>query len=518
MTREDIVDAAGVTAGCRGRQTLSARLSALGLALLFCLFGAGAARAQMLTEFGTGLTFGAHFFSIAAGPDGNLWFTEGGDNSAIGRITPAGVITEFTAGIPALANVLGIAAGPDGNLWFTQYGRRFIGRITPDGVVTNFVNFPPGNDAPYLITAGPDGNLWFTADGTGRIGRITTDGVVTMFGTGITPGSRPFDITTGPDGNLWFTEANASKIGRITPSGVVTEFSVGITPGSLPYRITTGPDGNLWFTEAGNAKIGRITLAGVVTEFTAGPAFTSPFGISRGPGGTLWYSDTSFHKLGCMSMTGEHTLFDIGWAQGQTPTDMVIGPDGNLWAAGNTPDFPKIGRIVTPVHTLQGIALRRQHGAAGQFDLPLSLSPATPTIEPRIGPAHELVFTFDTLVNGANSAMTEGAATPTTLLQGNDVVVQLDNVTNGQYATVALTSIANSVNDCGSVAVRIGFLAGDVNQSGVVTLADLATVNAQLAQPVNSTNYLKDINASGTLSLADKGIANAFLTWSLPPP
>src|SRR5439155_25862858 len=31
---------------------------------------------------------------IAAGPDGNLWFTEPAPNR-IGRITPAGVVTEF---------------------------------------------------------------------------------------------------------------------------------------------------------------------------------------------------------------------------------------------------------------------------------------------------------------------------------------------------------------------------------------------------------------------------------------
>ena len=37
---------------------------------------------------------------IAAGPDGNLWFTEI-DGNRIGRITPTGVVTEFSAGITA---------------------------------------------------------------------------------------------------------------------------------------------------------------------------------------------------------------------------------------------------------------------------------------------------------------------------------------------------------------------------------------------------------------------------------
>ena len=73
-----------------------------------------------ITEFSTGLTPGAVPFGIAAGPDGNLWFTElSGDR--IGRITPAGVITEFSTGLTAGAGPLGIAAGPDGNLWFTEF-------------------------------------------------------------------------------------------------------------------------------------------------------------------------------------------------------------------------------------------------------------------------------------------------------------------------------------------------------------------------------------------------------------
>ena len=49
-------------------------------------------------------------------------------------------------------------------------------------------------------------------------------------------------------------------------------------------------------------------------------------------------------------------------------------------------------------------------------------------------------------------------------------------------------------------------------------MADLALVNAQLAQVVTAANYLKDVNVSGTLSVADKAIANANLTRSLPAP
>src|SRR5258705_152010 len=80
-----------------------------------------AQKPKVVTDFSVALTAGAQPAAIAAGPDGNLWFTEQGGNR-IGRITPAGVVTEFSAGITAGAALAGIAAGPDGNLWFAENG------------------------------------------------------------------------------------------------------------------------------------------------------------------------------------------------------------------------------------------------------------------------------------------------------------------------------------------------------------------------------------------------------------
>jgi hypothetical protein len=64
----------------------------------------------------------------------------------------------------------------------------------------------------------------------------------------------------------------------------------------------------------------------------------------------------------------------------------------------------------------------------------------------------------------------------------------------------------------------VGYLAGDVSQNRVVSLADVALVNAQLAQPVSASNFLRDVNASGTLSLADIALSIARLTTALGPP
>jgi hypothetical protein len=388
----------------------------------------------------------------------------------------AQVVTEFSAGITNNAQPVGITKGPDGNIWFTEQISNRIGRITPLGVVTEFSAGITGNAQPLGITSGPDGNLWFAEANGNRIGRITPFGVVTEFSDGITAGAVPVDITAGPDGNLWFTERIAGKIGRIDPlTGIVTEFSAGITSGAGPHGITAGPDGNLWFTEYLGNRIGWITPQGVVTEFSAG--------ITSGAG----------------------------------PLFITVGPDGNLWFTEQLGN--RIGRLAFSAPVLIGATSRKVHGAAGTFDLPLSMNALNPVTEPRQSSTATIVMTFDTPIIGASAAVTEGTATmgvPT--FSGNDVILGLTGVTDQRYASISLTNVANAVNSNGSGSIRVGFLVGDVNQNRVVTVADLGLVNAQLAQIVTVANYLKDVNASGTLTVADKGVTNANLTRALPPP
>jgi len=238
---------------------------------------------------------------ITAGPDGAMWFAEEGTcidddctdftNGKIGRITTGGAITEFP--VPSQnSHPWEITAGPDGNLWFTEIGDNLhfpgsdhliegnkIGRITPQGVVTEFP-VPTFDSFPDGIAAGPDGALWFTENVGNKIGRITTSGTISEFPIP-TAGSRPIGIATGSDGNLWFVERSGDKIGRITPHGAVTEFPLPST-GVVPVWITAGPDGALWFTEVVGQKIGRISTDGAITELPIPPG-SFPAGITLGP-------------------------------------------------------------------------------------------------------------------------------------------------------------------------------------------------------------------------------------------
>jgi DNA-binding beta-propeller fold protein YncE len=173
-----------------------------------------------------------------------------------------------------------------------------------------------------------------------------------------------------------------------------------------------------------------------------------------------------------------------------------------------------------PPPVFQSAVSRKTHGGAGPFNLSLSLVATNPTTEPRQGPAQTIVFTFNKPISGAAAAIVEGTTTVGLLtVVGNDVIVDLNGVTDQQYVTIALSNVTSADGGTGgSASVRLGYLVGDVNQNRVVTLADLGLVNAQLAQPVTAANFLKDVNASGTLTVADKGITNANLTRALPAP
>ncbi|HEX2772726.1 MAG TPA: hypothetical protein VHN18_09890 [Micromonosporaceae bacterium] len=319
---------------------IAATLRVVLLTLTTLLCSAASAQAATVTEFSEGITLPAAPVEIAAGVDGNLWFTEY-DGDAIGRITPSGVVTEFLDGISVGSGPLGITPGPDGNLWFTEYDAGRIGRITPAGVVTEFsAGISPGS-SPRSIVTGADGNLWYTDTNGRRIGRITPAGVVTEFSIDTGIGGGPNAITRGSDGNVWWTEPGG--IGRMTPAGTYTRFTGGY--GDL-LGIAAGSDGNLWVTQY-FGPIRRFTSAGILTGTFTPPEGISPFGITAGPDGNLWFTDSGDDSIGRITPAGAIAIVSTGVSFGSDPRDITAGPDGNLWFTEQSLD--QIGRITPSI-------------------------------------------------------------------------------------------------------------------------------------------------------------------------
>jgi virginiamycin B lyase len=161
-----------------------------------------------------------------------------------------------------------LAAGPDGNIWFSEFKAGRIGRITPGGAITEFP-MPRPNSGPGDITAGADGNMWFielsgSMDGLepdgGRVGRITMQGEISEFA--MPPGrSSAVNVAVGPDRNIWYTRG--AHLGRVDPDGGITEFAIAAGP-ARAVGLSAGSDrepptrllDRLWFTDPLNNRIG----------------------------------------------------------------------------------------------------------------------------------------------------------------------------------------------------------------------------------------------------------------------
>jgi streptogramin lyase len=326
---------------------------------------------------------------IAAGADGNIWFTNLGQYK-VGRITPSGVITQFD--LPAIVGgPSSITSGPDGNIWITTnalgQGRQdWIVRLGRDGAVTQFPagagsgNFSTG---PQGITPGPDGNLWFTEFWANRIGRMTPAGVLTEFPIP-TVETAPHGIVAGPDGSLWFVESHFrhTAVARITTSGVVTEYPLGGSADDQlqPTDIVAGLDGNLWLSEthpsAPQGEIVRVTRDGSLKVF-AMPKGTRPGGIATGPDRNIWFTDSGGNMVGRMSPSGVLRQFPLPRRQAE-PDAIVAGPGGRMWftessriaSIGMTvPEAKLSSRVLTFAGTTTRSVTITSHG-----DAPLRIS------------------------------------------------------------------------------------------------------------------------------------------------
>ncbi len=226
---------------------------------------------------------------IAAGPEGNMWFTDSGfgGGARIGRITPKGTVTIYPLPSPGHFSELGgIAQGPGGYMWFTERGeneehRAYIGRISTTTEKVEEFPIPTPHSYPGGIAAGPDGDMWFVESGAAQIGEITPTGEIKEF-QATSANYALTGIAAGPDGDMWFGQEATDSIGRITPTGEVKEFPIPNRSGD-PQGIVQGADGNMWFMEGDATEIaptpgsfyhvGRLT-----TPFL--PASLSPPAIS----------------------------------------------------------------------------------------------------------------------------------------------------------------------------------------------------------------------------------------------
>ena len=313
----------------------TATLALAGALTALAMPATGMAATGQVTEFPLP-TAGAMPFAITAGPDGSLWFTEGGSQK-VGRITPAGAIKEFP--VTGAVTPRDITIGPDNNLWMTDQGANKVFKIVPNG------------DADPTITAGTatlttprgiasiDGELWI-ANAGGTVQRVKTDGSADGLPIPTTGTNLQFSAK-GSDGNFWSTDFNGGLI-KVTTGATPTASAVDIGPNKAPLGIASGPDGKVYFSEAGAApageKIGRINTDGSGLQETSGltGGASDPEGLAFGRDGNLYNAIFNGSQVGQITPSLGLTQFKNGITTNSGPRTIAAGPDGNMWFTEET--------------------------------------------------------------------------------------------------------------------------------------------------------------------------------------
>jgi hypothetical protein len=181
--------------------------------------------------------------------------------------------------------------------------------------------------------------------------------------------------------------------------------------------------------------------------------------------------------------------------------------------------------IVTPVaiNFTNIVYSRKFHGnGVGDKNLTVIDAPISGaiTVEPReIGTGHRIVFVFDSPVLNVASITVRDAnlidiGTPSPSFNGNELIVTLTGIPDNQRVTVTATGVNAAIN----VSRAIGFLIGDVSNTGTVNAADIDAVKSRLGLPVNTgNNFLFDLNTSGTITNADVAVVKARSGLVLTP-
>ena len=335
---------------------------------------------------------------VAVDAAGTLYVTDkANDDAAVRRIGADGTSSVVAGGgdlweddaenQPATSAALGdlttVAVDQAGTVYFHDVYFSAIWRMGPDGVLRAGPGSPFGGvdygfggdggpadlaeiNSPGGLAIGPDGSVYIADTLNNRIRRVTPDGVITtVAGTG-EPAEKgddgpaveaallePTGIAVGDDGTVYVTSPVGGTIRRIDPAGTITtltrftpspdegrpateapiQFIEGVTvDGAGTPSVLVNQDQLRSVDEAGRLHVDNVTGTHVVTGPDGSTYVAGPWMVDRHyPDGTVVP----------MMGRGQATPSDgqPAISAGMNVTDVAVGPDGELYVAGDTQVF-----------------------------------------------------------------------------------------------------------------------------------------------------------------------------------
>lgn len=298
-----------------------------------------------------------------------------------------------------LASPAGIAYDSNDNvLIMGDVGNHVLWRITPSGEASVVAGYGPGTSIdgnglraflflPQTLAFNPAAGLVYFLEGTTASGlnlrTYATDGLSQPSFTMPVqryPLADPRYLTeypsTAPDGSIWFLQGTGTAnttiyVDHETEGGTVTRYPVpsgyGVNFDDGATRSVIDAQGNYWFIAAGagvyNLGVIQVTPNGTFTYYqikTLQPNTTDggPSDIIRGPDGNLWFAEYGLYgtSIGTIANGTTHQYWvtnNDGVANPLTQYDspIVAGPDGNIWYAEGA-EFGRMtpsGALLSPI-------------------------------------------------------------------------------------------------------------------------------------------------------------------------
>jgi len=363
-------------------------------------------------------------------------------------------------------------------------------RVNADGTVAWRSVASAGDGNEFMVTnltTDAFGNVYLAGAARGCCGQVDTDFVVVKYNAAgrevwrtAAAGSaalndQALQVLAGPQGELL---VSGHMVDRDRPAAMTVAKFIqdAATPPSAP-AITAAIPGD-----------GQATLVFQPPASEGGAAISS-YTVTCNPGNIVSAGAASPIVVTALANDVQHAC-----------VVMAVNAVGSSLASAAAMVTPSAAAGIS----LVGVESRKQHGAAGNFPLPILANPAL-TIEPRMaGGGHTIAFVFDRPVAafGVQTAMDQtGQIVPLQLATGasNEIVLVLSSVSD--QSRVSLT--VAGVNGALDVSAVLGFLLGDVSDSRRVTAGDISAVKARRGQPTDAVNFRSDVNVSGSIDGAD---------------
>jgi uncharacterized protein (TIGR03437 family) len=299
--------------------------------------------------------------AVAVDRDGNIYIADIVD-SRIFKVSDGGLLSVFAGngaftfvgdGGPATSasffNPSAVAVDSSGNVYIADTQNNRIRKVTTSGQIS---------------TVAGNGRQEFSGDG----GPATSAGI-----------SNPFAVAVDSAGNLYIADAGNNRVRKVNTNGTISTIAGMLLPGFsgdggpatsaslfLPGGLAVDVAGNVYVADIGNARIRKVSSSGTITTVAGNGSksfsgdggqatsaalnmFGSHAGLSIDAVGNLYIPDIANHRVRKVDTAGIITTVagngiagfsgDGGPATAaglNNPTDVALGPAGNLYISDNT--------------------------------------------------------------------------------------------------------------------------------------------------------------------------------------